>query len=78
MLWRMRKPHPIRKRRLALGLKGVELAREAGIAVSTLCDIEQGRNARPAVGTALAIAGALKVQTLAEFTALFVVSKRAA
>jgi transcriptional regulator with XRE-family HTH domain len=48
----------IREARVRKGLKQFELARSAGIAVSTLCDIEKGR-IKPSIKTLEKLAFAL-------------------
>ena len=53
------KVNPVRARRKAKGLKGVELARLAGLTPSHLCDIEAGRIPLPRIDFALSIADVL-------------------
>lgn len=56
----------IRERREQLGISQKELADAAGIAQSTMCDIEQGRS-NPSLEVALKIAKALKVKSIKFF-----------
>ena len=56
----------IRERREQLGISQKELADAAGIAQSTLCDIEQGRS-NPSLEVAVKIAKALKVRSIKFF-----------
>ncbi len=56
----------IRERREQLGISQKELADAAGIAQSTMCDIEQGRS-NPSLEVAVKIAKALKVKSIKFF-----------
>ena len=56
----------IRERREQLGISQKELADRCGIAQSTLCDYEQGRN-KPSLPVAVKIAQVLKVADIKFF-----------
>ena len=56
----------IREKREQLGMSQKELADKCGIAQSTLCDIEQGRN-KPSLPVAVKIANALNVKSIKFF-----------
>lgn len=56
----------IKDRREELGISQKELADAVGIAQSTLCDYEQGRN-KPSISVAVKIADVLKVQDIKFF-----------
>lgn len=56
----------IREKREKLGMSQKELAERCGIAQSTLCDYEQGRN-KPSLSVAVKIAQVLKVSSIKFF-----------
>ena len=56
----------IKDRREELGISQKELADAVGIAQSTLCDYEQGRN-KPSISVAVKIADVLKVRDIKFF-----------
>lgn len=56
----------IRERREQLGISQKELADRCGIAQSTLCDYEQGRN-KPSLSVAVKIAQVLNVESIKFF-----------
>lgn len=56
----------IRKTRIIMGFKQVDVAREAGLAVSTLCDIEKERMC-PSIKSIQRIAIALKTDPVSFF-----------
>lgn len=56
----------IREKREELGISQKELAEKCGIAQSTLCDIEQGRN-KPSLPVAVKIANVLNIKSIKFF-----------
>ena len=56
----------IKERREQLGISQGELAKRCGIAQSTLCDIEQGRN-NPSLSVAVKLASELDIKDIKFF-----------
>ena len=63
---RMWKILNIKERREQLGISQGELAKRCGIAQSTLCDIEQGRN-NPSLSVAVKLASELDIKDIKFF-----------